>query len=175
MNKSKITFAPAAQCHGPVIAVLHAACFGQHAWAEDSIAEVMAMPGSYGHLAVEDGSVTGFVLARAMADECEVLSIGVIPACRRRGLARGLLLAALEQARSCGARWAHLEVAEDDGAACRLYLSQGFQRVGSRPAYYERTDGASCPALLLRYDLAYLDLRSDIGGIDPSKLLSPNH
>ena len=72
----------------------------------------------------------GFSLCRVVRDESELLSIGVGPAYRRRGVAGYLLRASMERARAIGARQMFLEVAIDNLAAQQLYLEHGFERVG---------------------------------------------
>ena len=87
-------------------------------------------------------------------DESELLSIGVAAAYRQRGVARALLRASMERCQRTGARTMFLEVAVDNTAAQQLYLACGFEQVGSRPDYYQRTDGTRAAALTLRCDLA---------------------
>ena len=47
-----------------------------------------------------------------------------------------------------GANIIHLEVAEDNRAACALYRAEGFQSVGRRPDYYLRAGGRRVAAVL---------------------------
>ncbi len=90
------------------------------------------------------------VLARAAADEAEILTLGVVPTARRRGLGRALLDAAKAEAARRGARAVFLEVSTHNAAARRLYLASGFVEAGLRRRYY--ADGSD--ALLLRADLS---------------------
>src|SRR5262249_23012986 len=67
----------------------------------------------------------------------------VIPALRGLGLGRGLLEAAIEEARSRGAEQMELGTSEDDVAARKLYESAGFTNREGRPdgpvmLFYER-------------------------------------
>lgn len=89
-------------------------------------------PGTWGHRAGE----AGFVLARAAADEAEILTLAVVPAWRRRGLGAALLAAAQRRAASLGAAQLFLEVAADNDAARALYAGAGFEAVGLRRGYY---------------------------------------
>ena len=92
----------------------------------------------------------GFSLCRVVRDESELLSIGVAPAYRRRGVAGYLLRASMERARAIGARQMFLEVAVDNVAAQQLYLEHGFERVGTRPDYYQRPNGERTAAYTMR-------------------------
>lgn len=148
----------------PVIAALHAECFAAaahgEAWSEAAIAQILAMPGAYGLLAAgrdqgrPEREAAGFLLARAGAEEAEVLSLGVPSAWRRRGAGRALLRAAIRQARRAGARRMFLEAAEDNLAAQGLYEAEGFARIGRRPGYYRRPGLAAAAALVFARDVA---------------------
>jgi ribosomal-protein-alanine N-acetyltransferase len=91
----------------------------------------------------------GFVLAHIVADECEILSLGVGLGCRRAGLGRKLLRAVLDAASESGVATVHLEVAEDNVAALRLYAAEGFIVMGKRRAYYSRAGHGDIAALAL--------------------------
>jgi ribosomal-protein-alanine N-acetyltransferase len=91
----------------------------------------------------------GLVLARVVAADCEILTLGVAPPWRRRGVARRLLSAALAESRRAGARAVFLEVAEDNPAAQAFYRAEGFTRVGLRADYYRRPGAAPVAALVL--------------------------
>ena len=95
----------------------------------------------------------GFSLCRVVRDESELLSIGVAPAYRRRGVAGYLLRASVERARAIGARQMFLEVAIDNVGAQQLYLEHGFERVGMRPDYYQRPNGDRMAAYTMRCGL----------------------
>jgi len=128
------------------LARVHAASFAD-AWSAASIAGLLATPGTFALLARQDGEAVGFILVRAAADEAEILSLGVVPAWRRRGLARRLLDAAL--ARLVGVEALFLEVEADNAPALALYLGAAFAPVGRRPGYYP-SQGQARDALLLR-------------------------
>jgi len=148
-----------------LLATLHAACFAQGTggavWSASDIAEVLGIPGSFARLAVagarqrptgEPPSTAlpvGLVLARVVAEDCEILSLGVAPPWRRRGVGQRLLNAVLEEARCLGARAVFLEVAEDNAAARAFYLAESFARIGRRPKYYRRAGAVPAAALVL--------------------------
>jgi ribosomal protein S18 acetylase RimI-like enzyme len=75
--------------------------------------------------------------------ECYLAELYVVPAHRRRGLGRALMLAALETARARGADRIELGTSEGDVAARALYESLGFTNLegdppGSLMLFYER-------------------------------------
>jgi ribosomal-protein-alanine N-acetyltransferase len=78
-----------------------------------------------------------------------VLTLAVLPASRRQGLAGALLRTGLAQAKTLGAVRGFLEVGAYNPAALALYRGAGWRGIGRRAKYYRR--GAD--ALLLRLDL----------------------
>lgn len=138
--------------HAAAIAELHRRCFDEP-WSVFTVRQVLAMPGAFGILAVEEGSglagegLLGFALGRSAAGECELLSLAVAADQRRRGLGSALLDAALERARADGVGRMFLEVAEDNAVAQHLYQAYGFRQVGRRPRYYRRPRGEAMAAL----------------------------
>lgn len=135
---------------------LHALCFPaawDRPWDRQSFAETMAMPGTFGLKADRAGAMLGLLVARVAADEAEILTVGVDPAQRRLGIGSRLIAATRTEAASRGAQRLHLEVAEDNFAARRLYADLGFAPVGRRPGYYERGSLGAIAALLLACDL----------------------
>jgi ribosomal-protein-alanine N-acetyltransferase len=94
-----------------------------------------------GELAATDDKASGFLLSRIVADEIELLLIGVRPSDRGRGLATHLLDHFFEYAREHGAKFAFLEMRANNPAES-LYKRMGFDPVGLRPAYYStQTNG----------------------------------
>jgi len=132
----------------PIAASLHAASFEQP-WNETSIAGLLAMPGSFGLLAVVDAEPVGLAIALAMGTEAEILTLGVLPRFRRRGIGRSLLAAVTDRVARAGGARLLLEVAADNFAAQALYGDAGFLEVGRRPGYYQRASAPSVDALLL--------------------------
>jgi len=129
------------------LARIHAQCFAQ-AWSAEAVAALLATPGSFAM--VDDG---GFILVRAAADESEVLTLAVVPAARRRGIATALVLAAAQRAAEVGAGVIFLEVSTANLPAISLYKRLGFAAVGCRKAYYAGAHGVREDALVLRAEI----------------------
>ena len=120
------------------LARLHKSCF-EEAWSRSDLAHLLAMPGSFGLIArVYEGGLAGldglrgvgFAICRIAHDESELLTIGVAPQSRRRGVASALLAAAMARCHQLGAASMFLEVAVDNPGAQQLYEEHGFERVG---------------------------------------------
>ena len=134
---------------GKPLAVLHAACFPEEPWDADALERILALSGGFAFCAWRAGSPVAFVLVRDLGGECEILSIGVVPESRRRGIGRALLGAVLDEAERRGSDSVVLEVACDNDPARQLYAEFGFTAVGRRPLYYSRASGRA-DALILR-------------------------
>lgn len=130
------------------LAGAHAACF-EAPWPAADIGRLMQMMGGFAIAAEDQDGIQGFILARCIASEGEILTLAVRPALRRQGLGRALVQAALAEAQRGGARSMFLEAAEDNPAALALYQSLGFVRAGLRRAYYARAGARRADALVL--------------------------
>lgn len=142
--------------HTAVLVDLYAQCF-EDAWSTGSMAAVLAAPGAFAAIALHerDGGAfpVGFALARHAGDEAELISIGVPPAHRGRGIAAILLRDVIRRARAGRATRLLLEVAETNDAARALYAAHGFQAVGRRPDYYQRANRVPIAALTMALEL----------------------
>jgi len=132
------------------LAALHGRCF-EEPWSEYFLRRVLDGRGAMAIVARlrDGGAAVGFALLRTVADEAELLSIGVLPERRREGIAQRLIAGCFDRCRVAGVRRLHLEVAEDNVAARRLYARAGFETAGRRRGYYARRDGPPADALTL--------------------------
>ena len=82
-----------------------------------------------GHLWEEDGQIGGVTLVqrKGSTNQWSVGTVGVLPAFRRRGIARKLLMRSLDMIREKGATHATLGVIDGNLPAQSLYRSLGFE------------------------------------------------
>jgi ribosomal-protein-alanine N-acetyltransferase len=141
----------------PSMAAIHRTCFAK-AWDEATMTQFLASPDVLcliGSVADDSGGVAGgLLIARKAADEAELLTLGVAPACRHAGLGRALLQAAIAALRDSGAKRLFLEVDEGNEAALALYRSLGANAVGHRPGYYDGGRDAAIFSLALSHPAA---------------------
>jgi ribosomal-protein-alanine N-acetyltransferase len=126
--------------------------FGSEAWSAASYrAEVADIRSRY-YVAAEgaDGELLGWAGVLVAADQAEILTVGVVTAARRHGLARRMLTALYEEARRRNARELFLEVRVDNAAAIALYESEEFAEIGRRRGYY---DHGRVDAVVMRREL----------------------
>jgi ribosomal-protein-alanine N-acetyltransferase len=113
--------------------------FGTEAWSAGSYRAELADTRRRYYVAAEDpdGHLLGWAGIMVIGDAAEVLTVGVIPAARRHGIAAQMLAEVLGEARRRGAHEAFLEVRVDNDPALTLYEREGFARVGRRKGYYD--------------------------------------
>lgn len=80
--------------------------------------------------------VTGFIVARRVASDLEILNFAVTPERRHRGVGAALLNQALAWGATYSAEKTFLEVRVSNLAAIRFYEHHGFEVTGRRPRYY---------------------------------------
>ena len=138
---------PAQTTDAELLARLHAQCFVD-AWSADSFAALLAQPTTFAI-----GAGDGFIVVRVAGGESELLTLGIIPAARRRGAASALLRAGLEEAGRRGAAVMFLEVGSRNFPAIALYKRHGFAQVATRKSYYAGSGGTPEDALVFRADI----------------------
>jgi ribosomal-protein-alanine N-acetyltransferase len=143
---------PATVAETAAMAAAHALAFDK-SWQADEFEDLLEGEGIFGFLARDGAGPLGLIICRIAADEMEVLTVGVPPAARRRGVALSLMNAALDIAGQRSAIAAFLEVDVANGPAIALYERLGFGRAGLRRAYYDRGAAGRADAFVMRLDL----------------------
>jgi [ribosomal protein S18]-alanine N-acetyltransferase len=80
--------------------------------------------------------IVGFLVARQVASDVEVLNFAVWASLRRKGIGAALLRTALNWGDSLHSENVLLEVRESNSIALRFYNRHGFQVTGRRQRYY---------------------------------------
>ncbi len=139
--------------HAALLAALHGMAFagsGERPWTQAEVEGLLNLPTVAGWLAVGgdpqgggpgSDDPLGLLLVQVAVDEAEVLTVGVRPDSRRRGIGRFLMLEGMNRLFRLGCDRLMLEVAETNTSARILYEALGFQMVGRRRQYYRREGG----------------------------------
>jgi len=116
-------------------------CFPLDAWPLIDLITMLLLPGVVRLKAVVDGGMVGFIATdmRRSQNVGWIVTLGVLPAYQRRGIARTLLLACMEHVNVACFR---LSVRRSNTAALRLYTQQGFRIVDTWSRYYNGGEDA---------------------------------
>ena len=139
---------------------IHSLVFpAQDAWSTAEFADLLALPGVHGWLLADRAAV---LLGRRVLNEAELLTLAVLPACRRQGLARHLMQVWITEMTRASAEQLFLEVSALNAGAQALYAKLGFTGVGERRGYY--SDGSSARLMVLHIGNTIVSSAHDSGG-----------
>lgn len=116
------------------IVALHKQCFPDKPWSES---DFMDLKKSGCEIVASDN---GFIVWRVVADQAEIITIGVAPDARRSGIAESMILLMEQELKKQSIVNIFLEVSEVNYPAKKLYEKLGFTVVGKRPKYYDGID-----------------------------------
>ncbi len=113
--------------------------FGSESWSASAYREELAdrIQRYYVVALDDDAALLGWAGVRVLADEAEILTIGVIPTARRAGTGSALLGELIEECRRRSVRMVFLDVRVGNEDAQRIYVREGFVVVGRRRGYYD--------------------------------------
>jgi len=113
--------------------------FGTEAWTRSGYRSELADTTLRYYIAAEDedGRLLGWAGVMIVAEDAQILTIGVIPEMRRHGIGQQLLDALLAEARRREATAVFLEVRVDNEAAQQLYKHNDFSILRVRRGYYD--------------------------------------
>lgn len=145
---------PMNESHVSAVAELEKLCFSDP-WSERSIASELSNELSDWLVAVENGTVVGYIGSQSVPPEADVMNVAVSPLFRRQGIGEALMKALMEHLCRKGIESLSLEVRAGNLPAISLYTRLGFVQVGRRPNYYHNPKE---DALILRKELCHADI-----------------
>lgn len=96
------------------------------------------------------GRIAGFIMARTVLDEADILKIATSQELQRQGVASLLLQSFIALTEQQGATRIHLELRANNLAALALYYKLGFEVKMRRPGYYnDPREDALCMTLAI--------------------------
>lgn len=147
-----ITYRVATSFDLPVFVSLDKELFPYSPWSSSQYKEEFSAPTRHFVVALDGAqSIIGYagVFAPGGA-EADVLTVGVIPDHRGKGIARHLMAMITDWAREQGSTAMMLEVKVDNAEAIGLYESMGYSKLNTRKDYF----GTGLDALVMRLDLS---------------------
>jgi len=155
-GRPTISVRPAEVGDSDLLSEMHTAAF-RRGWSGAEFESLLVQPGTEALIADYRNALgrriaAGFILYRRVIDEAEILSVAVVPECRRRGIGKRLLEEALRTLYRDGVRGIHLEVEDANHAAIALYRGMEFRESGKRVGYYSQghSDAAGGALVMLR-------------------------
>jgi ribosomal-protein-alanine N-acetyltransferase len=145
------TYRPANAFDLAVFVSLDKKLFPYSPWSASQYKEEFSSPTRHFVVALDDAqSIIGYagVFAPGGA-EADVLTVGVIPSQRGKGIARQLMGLITDWAKQQGSTAMMLEVKVDNTEAIGLYESLGYSKLNVRKDYF----GAGLDALVMRLEL----------------------
>ncbi len=146
-----ITYRQANAFDLPVFVSLDKELFPYSPWSASQYKEEFSAPTRYFVVAIdEQQNIIGYAGVFAPgAAEADVLTIGVVPTERGKGIARQLMAMITDWASQQGSTAMMLEVKVDNVEAIGLYESLGYSKLNVRKDYF----GAGLDAVVMRLEL----------------------
>ena len=133
-----IQIVPMTEAHLAEVMAHEEEMFGTESWSRAAYRDELRERRTRHYLAaVEDGRLLGWAGVMIVTGEAQILTVGTVPAARRRGIGRALVQALLDEAAARDAEQVVLEVRVDNTAATALYASFGFAPARVRRGYYD--------------------------------------
>lgn len=109
----------------------------REAWSQKSYRDALANENAYYLVAQQGGSVIACCGFWQSFEEADICNVVVEESFRRRGIARRMLLALMQEGKARGIEHFTLEVRSGNVPAIRLYEKLGFITEGVRKGFYE--------------------------------------
>jgi ribosomal-protein-alanine N-acetyltransferase len=136
---------PACRVHAPLLATLSHTLVEtglQPSWCASRIRWHIDHSDSVVLTARAPQGIVGFAIMRYLEDTAHLNLLAVLPAHRRRGVARALLRWLEETALTAGTYLITLEVRAGNECARSFYSRVGYQELGAIPGYYQGMEAA---------------------------------
>lgn len=122
---------------------------GEDPWSLAQLKEELAAKDRYYIVAESSGAIVGYAGVMPAGDVTDILTMTVIPAFRRKGIAREFLKRLIDWSRNKKALAVMLEVRYNNVEAIPLYEAYGFRTISERTDYY----GPGLTAIVMRKEL----------------------
>lgn len=116
---------------------LEARVFGDQAWSRQALRFELSAPSRTYLVRDDQGAILGYGGYWSGERDAELMTIGVLPEARNRGIAGSLLAKLIASADREGLQHMNLKVRADNRAAIDLYKGFGFSQTGLCKGYYQ--------------------------------------
>ena len=122
---------------------------GEDPWSLAQFKEEISAKDRYYLVAENEGVIVGYAGVMPAGDLTDILTMTVVPAFRRKGIAREFLKRLIDWSRNKKAQAVMLEVRYNNAEAIPLYEANGFRKISERHDYY----GPGLTAIVMRKEL----------------------
>ncbi len=143
-----LTIRQVTETEADTLTKIHEECFPRY-WNRQAFTDFFAVKDTFALLVEDGGKAIAMMVYRVAFDQADVLTLAVVPAFRRRGIAKMLVEKTLESCKALGAKKLFLEVEDGNIAALKLYENAGFKNISRRKLYYQQLDGSFTDALVM--------------------------
>lgn len=131
-----------------ILTDIHEKCFPRY-WNRQAFTDFFAVKDTFAFL-VEEGNIPiAMTVYRVALDQADVMTIGVLPQWRRKGIAKMLVEKIIADCSELGVKKLFLEVEDGNEAGLNLYEQSGFKHISRRKLYYKQLDGSLTDALVM--------------------------
>lgn len=117
---------------------IETACYGEHHWSRDSfVNEIDNQISEYNVAVNENQKCIGYMGLWKIIDEAHITNLAVHPDFQKQGVARLLIIKAIEKCYEEKIKFITLEVRVSNEKAKKLYEKFGFKSLGVRKKYYQ--------------------------------------
>ncbi|MFQ5909392.1 MAG: GNAT family N-acetyltransferase [Thermoplasmata archaeon] len=118
------------------LCTLERLCFEKKRFSDEHMRWLLENPDTASYVYCNEKGVGASIILMKLGRIGKVVSLGVSPEHRRRGVAKRLMALGEKAMRDRGAHSIHLEVGITNDVAIRLYKSLGYEIVRRVPEYY---------------------------------------
>ncbi len=136
------------QTEADTLTEIHAECFPRY-WNRQAFTDFFTVKDTFAFLVEENKKAIAMMVYRVTFDQADVLTVAVLPAWRRQGIAKMLVEGMLDKCKKLGAKKLFLEVEVGNDSAIKLYENMGFTHISRRKLYYQQLDGSLTDALVM--------------------------
>ena len=148
MLNDDFVFRQVTEAEAEILTKIHEQCFPRY-WNRQAFTDFFTVEGTVAFLVEKEGEQVAMLVYRAAFEQADVLTLAVLPAWRKRGIAKILVKKMLENCKALGANKLFLEVEVGNDPAIKLYENAGFKHISRRKLYYQQLDGSLTDALVM--------------------------
>ena len=156
MSRFDVSIRDMEQSDFPKLSAIHGQGFAR-GWSDGEIEKLLASDHYFCLVAIRKGGNSknplGFMIAKSIEDEAEIITIAVDKSARSRGVGSKLVQETIRKLQYDRVKSLFLEVDESNQPAIKLYSRNQFRLLNTREGYYKDALGNPANALVMQRQL----------------------